>query len=66
MFGHKIHEAEIAINNVPRGVEILRSKAVVCEKALRQLAARHGMTLTVYGTYKNNQPFKKTYGRQEP
>lgn len=59
-----VHNAQIAINYTPCGVERDQGKDIACDKALARLATRYGLTLTVYGTYQNNQPFKKVYGAE--
>jgi hypothetical protein len=61
-----VRAADVAINNTPCGVETARGKDAVCDKALQRLATLHGITLTVYGTCANNQPYHKEYGRSAP
>jgi hypothetical protein len=58
-----VRAAEITINNTPCGVERFQKFRAVCEKVLEETATRNGMTLTVYGTYQDNRPYKRRYGR---
>lgn len=57
--GHQ--EVELAINNVPCGIETQRNWADTCDKVLdRYLPA--GSRLTVYGTTRDNRPWRRIYG----
>ena len=57
--GHQ--DVELAINNVPCGIETQRNWADTCDKVLdRYLPA--GYRLTVYGTTRDNVPWRRTYG----
>lgn len=55
-------DVELCINNVPCGIEVQRTWPDVCDKILDRFLPA-GYTLRVYGTTKDNQPFKRTYGR---
>jgi hypothetical protein len=57
-------DLEVAINYTPCGVERQMELADVCDKVLTRLFPSDGdRSLTVYGTYQNNAPFRKHYGR---
>ncbi|GAA0651025.1 hypothetical protein GCM10010174_88420 [Kutzneria viridogrisea] len=55
-------DVEVCVNYVPCGIETQRSWPDVCDKILDEFLPI-GYTLRVYGTTKDNQPFKRTYGR---
>ncbi|WP_337824577.1 DddA-like double-stranded DNA deaminase toxin [Amycolatopsis sp. A1MSW2902] len=59
-----IGDVEIAINNTPCGVEEFADFTTVCTKALdRLLPAVGSQSLTIYGSYQDNRPYTKRYGR---
>ncbi|MCK2240896.1 hypothetical protein MZC64_23875 [Crossiella sp. S99.2] len=53
-------EVELAINNVPCGIEVQKYWNDVCDKVLARFLPE-GFALTVYGTTRDNQPWTKTY-----
>jgi hypothetical protein len=59
-----VRHAEVTINNTPCGVESFPNFRAVCDKVLEGTTTRLGMTLTVYGSYQDNRPYKRTYGGQ--
>ncbi|GAB3167510.1 hypothetical protein GCM10027258_92960 [Amycolatopsis stemonae] len=60
-------DVEVAINYTPCGVERQQEFAATCDKLLNRIFPRHGpRSLTVYGTYQDNRPYKTRYGRPQP
>ncbi|SFW12914.1 SCP1.201-like deaminase [Amycolatopsis australiensis] len=60
-------DVEVAINYTPCGVERQQEFAATCDKLLNRIFPRHGArSLTVYGTYQDNRPYKTRYGRPQP
>ncbi|MEV6442425.1 DddA-like double-stranded DNA deaminase toxin [Amycolatopsis sp. NPDC051716] len=58
-------EVEIVINNTPCGTEQFRWHPNVCAKVLMRLfPPDSSMRLTVYGSYQNNRPYQRTFGRR--
>ncbi|SFD93463.1 SCP1.201-like deaminase [Actinopolyspora alba] len=66
MIDGKQPHGELAINNVPCGIERQRSFPNTCDKALPCLLPE-GYSLTVYGSRQDGSTFTKTYrGRVQP
>ncbi|MEV6871624.1 DddA-like double-stranded DNA deaminase toxin [Amycolatopsis sp. NPDC051128] len=60
-------DVEVAINNTPCGIEKQQEYEATCDKLLARIFPDDGdRSLTVYGTYQDNQPYEKRYGRAQP
>ncbi|MEV6832049.1 DddA-like double-stranded DNA deaminase toxin [Amycolatopsis sp. NPDC051102] len=60
-------DVEVAINYTPCGIEVQQDFAATCDKLLDRIFPSTGQrSLTVYGTYQDNRPYRKRYGRPQP
>ncbi|MBE1580495.1 DddA-like double-stranded DNA deaminase toxin [Amycolatopsis roodepoortensis] len=59
-----VEKVEMAINNTPCGTEQFQGFKAVCDRVLTMAFPSNGAkSLTLHGSYQDNRPFRKHYGR---